>query len=77
MQNYFILKLSFVFSKATKENLKTIYTEIKKNENLRDYYMKCLSFLQVNFVKQQPPKVKSVIRLLKYWIKTKQVNSEI
>ncbi|XP_063419371.1 2'-5'-oligoadenylate synthase 1A-like [Mytilus trossulus] len=56
----------------TKENLKSIYTEMKTNENLRDYYMKCLSFLQVNFVKQQPPKVKSVIRLLKYWIKRKQ-----
>ncbi|CAC5394438.1 OAS [Mytilus coruscus] len=56
----------------TKENIKPIYTEMKKHENLRDYYMKCLSFLQVNFVKQQPPKVKSVIRLLKYWIKTKQ-----
>ena len=58
---------------ATRENLKSIYTEMRKHEDLRGYYGKTLAFLQVNFVKKKPEKVKTVIRLLKYWIKTKKV----
>ncbi|CAG2255943.1 unnamed protein product [Mytilus edulis] len=55
------------------EDLTNIYQEMKAHPEQRDYYAKCLSPVQVSFVKSQPEKVKRAIRLTKDWAKSNQV----
>ena len=38
-----------------------------RNPDLIKYYAKCVTKLQVDFVKYVPSRVKDLIRLLKYW----------
>ena len=40
---------------------------------LRKYYAKCLAKLQIEFIKDRNPRVKDLIRLLKYWKYTENV----
>lgn len=65
-----IIGLPVDLSNPSKTNLSPIYQQMKSNEDLREYYFKCLAPLQVSFVSQRPEKLKRSIRLLKYWIKT-------
>ncbi|XP_052085283.1 2'-5'-oligoadenylate synthase 1-like isoform X2 [Mytilus californianus] len=56
----------------SKAKMNPIYQQMKTNEELREYYFKCLAPLQVEFVSKQDEKIKRSIRLLKYWIKTRK-----
>ncbi|XP_052085293.1 uncharacterized protein LOC127722640 [Mytilus californianus] len=56
----------------TKEDLTNIYQQMKANPEQRDYYAKCLSPVQVSFVKNQPEKVKRAIRVTKDWAKSNE-----
>ncbi|XP_062590758.1 2'-5'-oligoadenylate synthase 1A-like isoform X2 [Saccostrea cucullata] len=54
------------------KNLKTeIYSSMKsESPALREYYSAALAPLQISFVSNVPTKVKTLIRLIKYWRKT-------
>ncbi|OPL33236.1 2 3-5-oligoadenylate synthase, partial [Mytilus galloprovincialis] len=54
------------------ETMKPIYDQMEANEDLREFYFKCLAQLQVDFVKRKDEQIKRSIRLLKYWIKTQK-----
>lgn len=56
--------------KFSSAELKNVYQKMKLHPEYRDYYGKCLSPVQVEFVKCQPEIVKRAIRLTKYWAKT-------
>ncbi|XP_052088305.1 2'-5'-oligoadenylate synthase 1A-like [Mytilus californianus] len=56
--------------KFSKEDLTNIYQQMKAHPEQRDYLAKCVSPLQVSFVKDLPEKIKRAIRLTKYWAKT-------
>lgn len=54
--------------------VKSTYSTMESNSQLRKYYAKSLAKLQVEFVKPVPARVKDLIRLLKYWKNTEQVD---
>ncbi|XP_046328851.1 2'-5'-oligoadenylate synthase 2-like [Haliotis rufescens] len=44
----------------------------------RDYYSACLARIQIDFIRQAPSQVRSLIRILKYWLKEEvNVDAEI
>ncbi|XP_063396444.1 2'-5'-oligoadenylate synthase 1-like [Mytilus trossulus] len=54
--------------------VRSTYSIMESKPDLRKYYAKSLAKLQVEFVKPMPPRVKDLIRLLKYWKYTEQVD---
>ena len=54
------------------ETLRDIYKEMDPESATfsKDYYSAALSPLQIKFVSHVPPKVKNLIRLMKFWKKT-------
>ncbi|XP_076103136.1 2'-5'-oligoadenylate synthase 1A-like [Mytilus galloprovincialis] len=56
----------------SRAKMNPIYQKMKAREDLREYYFKCLAPLQVDFVSKEDEKIKRSIRLLKYWIKTRE-----
>ncbi|XP_062604693.1 2'-5'-oligoadenylate synthase 1-like [Saccostrea cucullata] len=57
-----------ILKKKTKEE---IYREMdSKSEKYRKFYSAALAPLQISFVSSRPPKLKTLIRLVKYWRKT-------
>lgn len=57
-------------SVSPSETLRDIYKEMESATFFRDYYSAALSPLQIKFVSHVPPKVKNLIRLMKFWKKT-------
>jgi hypothetical protein len=56
--------------KIPKKSIKerhTTYSKMEDEDCLRKYYAKCLAKLQIEFIKDRNPRVKDLIRLLKYW----------
>lgn len=54
-----------------KRTYKDIYAEMKtRSDDEQKYYSSAFAPLQVDFVSQVPTKVKTLIRLIKYWRKT-------
>lgn len=53
-----------------KRTCKDIYAEMETREGEQKYYSSAFAPLQVDFVSQVPTKVKTLIRLIKYWRKT-------
>ena len=49
---------------------KKVYKEMRGNKKIRPYCSAALVRSQVEFVEKQPPNVKDLIRLVKYWRKT-------
>lgn len=62
-------------SKLTDEEIKMIHTKMSGEAGIAEkgYYNRCLRPLQIEFIGKHPEKIKRVIRLIKYWIKTKNV----
>ena len=55
------------------ETLRDIYKEMDPESatfSNKDYYSAALSPLQIKFFSHVPPKVKNLIRLMKFWKKT-------
>ncbi|XP_052085276.1 2'-5'-oligoadenylate synthase 1A-like [Mytilus californianus] len=67
-----ILNITNDPSNLTDEEIKTIHTKMRKEAGSteRGYYNRCLRPLQTEFIGKHPEKIKRVIRLIKYWIKT-------
>lgn len=56
---------------SSSETLHDIYKEMESAPVfLRDYYSAALTSLQIDFVSHIPPKVKNLVRLMKFWKKT-------
>ncbi|XP_078322331.1 2'-5'-oligoadenylate synthase 1A-like isoform X2 [Crassostrea virginica] len=53
-----------------RKTLHDIYKEMESAPFLRDYYSAALTSLQIDFVSHIPPKVKNLVRLMKFWKKT-------
>ena len=49
---------------------KRVYKEMRGDKKIRPYCSAALVRSQVEFVEKQPPNVKDLIRLVKYWRKT-------
>ncbi|XP_076103159.1 2'-5'-oligoadenylate synthase 1A-like [Mytilus galloprovincialis] len=67
-----ILNITQDPSNLTDEEIKSIHTKMRKaaGSTERGYYNRCLRPLQTEFIGKHPEKIKRVIRLIKYWIKT-------
>ena len=50
--------------------LHEIYKEMDLEPRFQHFYSAALAPLQIDFVSKVPPKVKNLIRLLKFWKKT-------
>ena len=55
---------------SSSETLHDIYKEMESAPFLREYYSAALTSLQIDFVSHIPPKVKNLVRLMKFWKKT-------
>ncbi|CAC5399173.1 OAS [Mytilus coruscus] len=67
-----ILNITKDPSNLTDEEIKMIHTKMrgKAGSTENGYYNRCLRPLQIKFIGQHEEKIKRVIRLIKYWIKT-------
>ncbi|VDI01832.1 Hypothetical predicted protein [Mytilus galloprovincialis] len=68
-----ILNITNDPSKLTDDEIKMIHTKMRGEAGIAEkgYYNRCLRPLQIEFIGKHPEKIKRVIRLIKYWIKTK------
>ncbi|CAC5399174.1 OAS [Mytilus coruscus] len=68
-----ILNITNDPSNLTDEEIKMIHTKMRREAGSTEkgYYNRCLRPLQKEFIGKHPEKIKRVIRLIKYWIKTK------
>ncbi|KAK3577491.1 hypothetical protein CHS0354_026445 [Potamilus streckersoni] len=60
-----------VYDVLQAQSKREIYEDMTKSDTLRQFYSTCLIKLQQAFVKEQPERVKNLIRLVKYWRKSK------
>jgi len=68
----FVNKSITVFLILDPEQRNTVYQKmLTGDQNLSAYYSACLAPLQIALVRDLPTKVKSLIRLIKYWNKDK------
>ncbi|XP_067678436.1 2'-5'-oligoadenylate synthase 2-like [Haliotis asinina] len=52
------------------KNLHDVYMDMKDLPDAdKDFYAVCLAEIQIDFIRQAPSKVHSLIRILKYWLK--------
>lgn len=67
--------VNFIASNLNDEEIKSIHTEMSETgDTERGYYNRCLRPLQIKFIGKHKEKIKRVIRLIKYWIKTNDVS---
>ncbi|XP_071181952.1 2'-5'-oligoadenylate synthase 1-like [Mytilus edulis] len=66
-----ILNITKDPSNLNDDEIKSIHAEMSKTgDTERGYYNRCLRPLQIKFIGNHKEKIKRVIRLIKYWIKT-------
>ncbi|XP_071119057.1 2'-5'-oligoadenylate synthase 2-like [Haliotis cracherodii] len=61
------------------QNEHDVYMDMRELPDAdRDYYSVCLARIQIDFIRQAPRQVRSLIRILKYWLKEEvNVDAEI